>query len=330
MCAAALTVAGSGFVGESPAAEPPASKSPAAQSPSADRGAEVLNRLRRRDPAAALKRYSGRWRKAGEATPAIPELTPHAPARLRSGTPAIPVLRRQADEGDGETSDGLDLEIDLEGLGLDDLELPDDLKLDLDGGTDDEDEDAVDPEERPTPKADRAVRQVRDLKSIRNILPFGDYDPNPDPEDDPYRNLCPRPAGAPRDGEDDDETAALCPEVRPLSTERYSPRPVRPVQYRWAASNVAYNPLYFQDVSLERYGHNYGLLQPVVSVGKFGTQLIGLPYQMALDPPCKCVYPLGYYRPGDCAPKLHYQIPLNARAALVQAAAVSGVALILP
>ena len=318
------------------AAAPPtvATPAPAAEPPAADRGAEVLNRLRRRDPAEALKRYSGRWRKAGEAAPAIPEPTPHAPARLRSGTPAtpvaaIPVLRRQADEGDGETSGGLDLEIDLEGLGLDDLELPDDLKLDPDAAADDADAEDRDPEERPTPKADRAVRQVRDLKSIRNILPFGDYDPNPDPED-PTRNLCPRPAGAPRGGEDGDETAALCPEVRPLSTELYTPRPVRPVQYRWAASNIAYNPLYFQDVSLERYGHNYGLLQPVVSVGKFGTQLIGLPYQMALDPPCKCVYPLGYYRPGDCAPKLHYQIPLNARAALVQAAAVSGVALILP
>ncbi len=102
------------------------------------------------------------------------------------------------------------------------------------------------------------------------------------------------------------------------------------MQYRWAASNITYNPLYFQDVSLERYGHNHGVFQPVVSVAKFGTQVIGLPYQMALDPPCSCETPLGYYRPGDCAPKLHYQIPLNARAALVQAAAVSGVALILP
>ncbi len=92
----------------------------------------------------------------------------------------------------------------------------------------------------------------------------------------------------------------------------------------------AYNPLYFQDVQLERYGHTYGCLQPAVSLGRFGVQLIGLPYQMALDPPCKCVYPLGYYRPGECAPKLCYQIPLNARAAVDAAGFYSGLGVILP
>ena len=105
---------------------------------------------------------------------------------------------------------------------------------------------------------------------------------------------------------------------------------MNPLAYRWAASNIAYNPLYFEDVSLERYGHNYGIFQPAVSAGKFTTQLIGLPYQMAIDHPHKCVSPLGYYRPGDCAPKLHYQIPFNLRAAVVQAAAVSGVAAVIP
>ena len=184
------------------------------------------------------------------------------------------------------------------------------------------------------------MRRVRDLKGIREILPFGDYDPSPDP-DDPCRNLCPRPPGCPPadagadDGEDGDDgaaadTAAYCPTVRPLSDEPFVPRAATPLSYRWAASNIAYNPLYFQDVSLERYGHNHGIFQPAVSAGKFTTQLIGLPYQMAIDHPHKCVSPLGYYRPGDCAPKLHYQIPFNLRAAAVQAAVVSGVAAVVP
>ncbi|QDT14656.1 hypothetical protein [Alienimonas californiensis] len=296
-----------------------------------------MNRLRRRDPEAALQQYSGGWRKAGspEAAEAVPVLLPHAPARLRDETPAAPVRHRQdAQQPPADPSaddmpapqppvgNGLNLDIDLEGLGLDDLGLPglglpDNLGLpddrEFDGG----------------PSAlYRPIRDVRDPAGIRSILPFADYDPYPDP-DDPCRNLCPRPEGCPPQDADGDRVA-LCPEVAPLSTAPYQPRPVLPVQYRWAAPNITYNPLYFQDVNLERYGHHHGVLQPAASVGKFGVQLIGLPYQMALDPPHKCETPLGYYRPGDCAPKLCYQIPLNAKAALVQAAAVSGVALILP
>ncbi|MFH5804961.1 hypothetical protein [Alienimonas sp. DA493] len=312
----------------------------------------MLNRLRRRDPEAALRQYAGGWRKADSAPAterpgAAPVLLPHEPARLRDGAPAAPVRYRQdAERPSTELQEsresqepqqpapqppgnGLNLDIDLEGLGLDDLGLddlglPDDLELDPN---------AVDPEfespfNRPTsPSAvGRPIRDVGDLSDIRTILPFADYDPNPDPND-PCRNLCPRPAGCPPPA---DGSVALCPEVTPLSTEPYRPRPVLPVQYRWAAPNITYNPLYFQDVNLERYGHHHGVLQPAASVAKFSTQLIGLPYQMALDPPHDCETPLGYYRPGDCAPKLHYQIPLNAKAALVQAAAVSGVALILP
>ena len=319
LCAAALCAA----AGPALAQAPPAGET-------GDRAASVLERLRRRDADAALKRYAGRWRKADRPADAA---RPAAPRRLRA-TPAIPVLRTRQDEAGGEPDPpgGLDLDINLDDLDLGDLELPDDLKLDPDAAPDADDADGDDERDALTPESERPVRAVRDLKGIREILPFGDYDPDPDP-DDPCRNLCPRPPGCPAaDDADGGEgrTAALCPEVRPLSEDLFSPRPVRPVQYRWAASNIAYNPLYFQDVGLERYGHNLGVFQPVASVGKFGVQLFGLPYQMSLDPPCKCVTPLGYYRPGDCAPKLHYQIPLNARAAATQAAAVAVGAAIIP
>ncbi|NNJ25429.1 hypothetical protein LzC2_14990 [Planctomycetes bacterium LzC2] len=305
-----------------------------------DRGAEVLNRLRHRDPAAALQKEASRWRKAGSpgavrrtADGTTPELLSHEPARLRDDAPAVSMIRQQ-EEADAEPSvqqpsgeqspGGLNLnDLGLDDLGLDDLGLPDDLNLDFNTGNEDE--------RAPSPSSvGRTIRDVRDLTAIRSILPFGAYDPNPDPND-PCRNLCPRPEGCPPGAEAGEGRASTrCPEVTPLSTDLYRHRPVVPVTFRWAAPNSTYNPLYFQDVNLERYGHHHGVLQPAASVAKFGTQLIGLPYQMALDPPCKCETPLGYYRPGDCAPKLHYQIPLNAKAALVQAAAVSGVALILP
>jgi hypothetical protein len=59
-------------------------------------------------------------------------------------------------------------------------------------------------------------------------------------------------------------------------------------------------------------------------------QLVGLPYQMALDPPCKRMYPLGYYRPGEPAPKIFYAIPFNTRAAAATAGFYMGAATILP
>jgi hypothetical protein len=65
-------------------------------------------------------------------------------------------------------------------------------------------------------------------------------------------------------------------------------------------------------------------------VGKFSAQLVGLPYQMGIDPPCKRIYPLGYYRPGECAPKLHYQVPWNTRAALIQAGVTTGMFYLIP
>jgi hypothetical protein len=101
--------------------------------------------------------------------------------------------------------------------------------------------------------------------------------------------------------------------------------------YMWEASQLFSNPLYFEDPALERYGHSHHkLLQPFVSAGRFSTQLIGLPYQMTIDPICKKMYSLGWYRPGECAPHKHYQIPLNAKAAVVQGSVVTGLIFLIP
>lgn len=174
------------------------------------------------------------------------------------------------------------------------------------------------------------ARTPDQLRKINEILPFYDYEPDPN-VDDPCLYLCPRPDGLPCKQYGDDEFVPPCPEEVALGDEPFTPISMPPSVFAWKASNVSYNPLYFQDVQLERYGHTYGdCIQPFVSVGRFGVQLIGLPYQMALDPPCKEMYPLGYYRPGEPAPKLFYQIPLNARAAAVAAGVYTGIGVVLP
>ena len=291
----------------------------------ADRGAGILERLRNRSAAntprdAAAERRADGWRGSRTApgqTRPVADLTPVD--RFLAAPPMPRTAARPQDDAAGKLSSDEDPDESLDPFDL----LPD---LDLSDPDSAEGTAAEGERETLTPRARQRVRTPADLRKITEIRPFASYDPDPDP-DDPCRNLCPRPPGCPPAGEDEEP---LCPVEQPLSTDLFAGRAMAPVRYRWAASNIAYNPLYFEDVGLERYGHHAGALQPFLSVGRFGTQLIGLPYQMALDHPHKCVYPLGYYRPGDCAPKLHYQIPLNARAALVQAAAVSGIALIIP
>ena len=111
----------------------------------------------------------------------------------------------------------------------------------------------------------------------------------------------------------------------------YVARQASPAVLQWAPTNLYHYPLYFEDPALERYGHTYHpVVQPFASAGRFATQLVGLPYQMSLHPVKSRDYALGYYRPGECAPRKHYQIPFNEEAAVAQAAAVAGFFLIFP
>ncbi len=100
--------------------------------------------------------------------------------------------------------------------------------------------------------------------------------------------------------------------------------------YTWKASALCHKPLYFEEMSAERYGHTWGYAQPLVSGAHFFGSILVLPYKMGVHPPGECIYALGYYRPGDCAPKIWYQAPLSVRGAASQAAAVSGLVYVLP
>lgn len=100
---------------------------------------------------------------------------------------------------------------------------------------------------------------------------------------------------------------------------------------QWAPTNLWYHPLYFEDVSLERYGHTHKpWIQPFVSSGKFFGQALGLPYQMTLHPPRSREFALGYYQPGEWAPKKKYQIPFNEEAAATEFLWVTGLILLIP
>lgn len=162
------------------------------------------------------------------------------------------------------------------------------------------------------------------LRPITDIQPFFDYSPD---GEDPCKHLCPVPGGM-----CPDDPNNLCPTPLDMpmagSAERYFPH----LEFYWTASNLYHNPLYFQNPALERYGHVHfnDCVEPAFSLARFGAQFVALPYQMALDCACRREYALGYYRPGDYAPKLIYQPPLNARAAATSAAVYTGLFFLVP
>ena len=77
-----------------------------------------------------------------------------------------------------------------------------------------------------------------------------------------------------------------------------------PLSYSWEAPQLKYNPLYFEDAQLERYGNDIGILQPFLSGARFYTTIATVPYQMMSEgnSVCHTVYDFGYARPGDCVP----------------------------
>lgn len=153
-------------------------------------------------------------------------------------------------------------------------------------------------------------------------------------QDGAQEPLCPDPSTLPGIEELTDDVApdpGEFPRECPLGDKPFYGRQFACTKYTWKSSSLCHKPLYFEDIQLERYGNTrHWLFQPAISGTRFVASIITLPYQMGLAPPNECVYTLGYYRPGDCAPHLRYKIPFNLRAAAFQAAAVGGLIALVP
>ncbi|MHC4877409.1 MAG: hypothetical protein ACYTGL_13020 [Planctomycetota bacterium] len=153
----------------------------------------------------------------------------------------------------------------------------------------------------------------RELKRVTSILPYADYQPDTTQIE---QQVSPD---------------LIAPEEVDIAAPGEPRRIGEPILYQWRASNLYHYPLYFEDPSIERYGHTHeSYIQPFTSIGRFGLQLVGLPYQMTIDPVWKRRYTLGHYRPGECAPKQYQQVPWNTKAAINQAAVTTGAFFLLP
>lgn len=166
----------------------------------------------------------------------------------------------------------------------------------------------------PAPDASATPTSIPQLRNIKDIKPFSSYVP-----------VLDRPTLSAKTNADSHPNYLELPESGSLEYIG------TPTNFHWMAANVSHNPLYFEDVNLERYGYSYpSLVQPFVSIGKFGLQVAGLPYQIALNPVDCEEYSLGYYRPGDCPPALRYRIPFNKKAAATAAATYTGLIFLFP
>jgi hypothetical protein len=121
------------------------------------------------------------------------------------------------------------------------------------------------------------------------------------------------------------------PSECPLGGIRSASRQWLATAFEYHASALCHKPLYFEEVQLERYGHTAGpFRQPIISGAHFMISLLALPYQMGMHPPNECVYPLGYYRPGNCAPWMIPPIPLSLEGAKLEIAAALGMIYLIP
>jgi hypothetical protein len=116
-----------------------------------------------------------------------------------------------------------------------------------------------------------------------------------------------------------------------LGNEQFQPRQWAQMTYLWKAAGLCHKPLYFEQVQMERYGHSWGpVLDPLVCGAHFFGTVPVLPYKMGITTPNECVYTLGCYRPGSCAPYMIPAVPFTWRAAAFEAGAWTGGAFAIP
>ena len=116
-----------------------------------------------------------------------------------------------------------------------------------------------------------------------------------------------------------------------LGDPQYQPRQFCATTYTWKATGLCHKPLYFEEMALERYGHTWGpFVQPVVSAAHFWGSVLVLPYEMGTHPPQECIYDLGYYRYGSCAPQMLYTPPFSPRGAIAEGLIWTGGVFLIP
>jgi hypothetical protein len=98
----------------------------------------------------------------------------------------------------------------------------------------------------------------------------------------------------------------------------------------WEAPALCHQPLYFEEVNLERHGYSIGVFQPALSAAHFFGRVPALPYLMHAERARESRYTLGHYRPGSNAPYELYVPPFSVRGSMAETIAVIGLMYAIP
>jgi hypothetical protein len=98
----------------------------------------------------------------------------------------------------------------------------------------------------------------------------------------------------------------------------------------WQPPALCYRPLLFEEVNLERHGHQLLLAQPFLSAAHFFSRVPSVPYLVVSERGRVCNYTLGHYSPGSCAPYVWYYPRFSLDAATVEAALITGLIYVVP
>lgn len=102
-------------------------------------------------------------------------------------------------------------------------------------------------------------------------------------------------------------------------------------EHHWSATCMRHRPLYFEEINAERYGYTVCYaMQPVISAARFFATIPALPYKMMVERPRDCIYTLGHYRPGSCAPRRWNRLPWQITAGVVETGFIAGMILLIP
>ncbi len=128
----------------------------------------------------------------------------------------------------------------------------------------------------------------------------------------------------------DDVTADRMPSPIPLPLA--SDRGVYLYQSKlWVPGGFCHQPLYFEDIMLERHGHQrLPYLQPFVSAAKFYGTIPLAPYKWTLQQPLEDRHTLGSFRPGTPAPVVRQRLPYDKTAIRNQIGASAAAAVAIP
>ena len=120
------------------------------------------------------------------------------------------------------------------------------------------------------------------------------------------------------------------PDEPVVSRDEYPGRHWPPQTEEAEPNYVCYGRLLFEDKNTERYGWDFGILQPIFSAGKFYADVVALPYHIATAPCRWYECSAGQCLPGDSVPYLCYPPELSITGGVAEAGTIAGLLAIFP